>query len=154
MELLKAMECDKSSCHGALHFIHAQSVSARPSSAWHPGSSLSLCSLRLCYCPSCHLSGTSPQRWRQKHIKMHDVRYFSYLGKRKSKIIENCLSNSIYLWCNAALPENMSWSIVLDKIVEFVIIQEGSGHVSTQFHVLKVKVKLKSFLFEWAAGIV
>lgn len=68
VELLKAMKCEGSSCYGALHFIHAQSVSVCLSSAWHSGSSPSLCPLRLCqhHCPlSClRLSGISPQNCR------------------------------------------------------------------------------------------
>lgn len=36
---------------------------------------------------------------------------------------------------NHALPFNVSWSVVLDEIIQFVVIQEGSGHVPAQFHI-------------------
>lgn len=36
---------------------------------------------------------------------------------------------------NFALPFNVSWSVVFDEIIEFVVIQEGSGDIPSQFHI-------------------
>lgn len=48
VELLKAMKCEGSSCHGALHFIHARSVSVRLSVRLVPDTLALLPLLSLC----------------------------------------------------------------------------------------------------------
>lgn len=38
----------------------------------------------------------------------------------------------VIFW-HTAVPLNVSWSVVLDEVVEFVVIKEGSSHVPAQF---------------------
>lgn len=37
--------------------------------------------------------------------------------------------------CEKQPPVNVSWYVVLDQVVQFVVIQEGSSHVPAQLHV-------------------
>lgn len=46
-----------------------------------------------------------------------------------------------YFFCHILLPLYISWSIFLDEVVELVIIQEGSSHISTKFHILNKGIK-------------
>lgn len=39
------------------------------------------------------------------------------------------------------LPLDVSWDVVLDEVVEFVVIQESSSHIPAQFHVWGNRVK-------------
>lgn len=45
------------------------------------------------------------------------------------------ISGLFCMSCQTALPLNVGWYVVLYEVVEFIVVQEGTGHIPSQFHV-------------------